>query len=193
MVHGTDPDAGEGGTWIGGFFLQGVKNFMSEMIGVTFTVGGNIPVGLVKELLALTPESGPSEQDILEGLGEPAVFDGAENYGNLDDLKAFCRVNKLSYMHHTDAMNEYSSDTEYWKPGMVVPVVVSSDQGGRFMVSMKESRELCNRILRVARQGLDPDFWGGYNQVLARINNLKERINKEMPLKPKIPALKVVG
>lgn len=165
---------------------------MSEMMGVTFKVGGKIPDALVEQLLELTPESGPTAEDIRAGLGEAAVFDGSENFGDLDELKEFCRANELSYIHHTEAKYEYSSDTEFWTPRMGDPRTVASNQSGALVLDMEEARKLVNKILRLAKDlaFTDPDD-ADYEKRYLRLEMLKAQAKEMMPRLPKIPELKV--
>jgi hypothetical protein len=91
------------------------------------TIGGKLKRSLIEEFLAACEAEGMGrdymedleEADVLGAVakGEALTVCGNEiNYGNPEEVEAFCREHGLPYSKEWDAGGEYGAGGEYWSP-----------------------------------------------------------------------------
>jgi hypothetical protein len=180
---------------------------MSEPMGLTIEIGGELPARLINEfLLAFDEEcvdiTGPTtEPELRKEAGKKSIeWYATANYGECDDLKTFCRKHKLGYVHHVEASNEYNASITYWIPGMRSETYIQSNQDSSPVVNVDEIKPIVSLLLEYAKIGKDaiPLFVGtkDLEDIIEKCSKrpgrihqiLEKRINQILHLKPKLPA-----
>ena len=172
---------------------------MSEPIGLTIEIGGMLPASLIKEFFeALDSEcyeiTGPiSPGELRQASGKTIKFYATANYGECEDLKAFCVEHKLGYIHHCEAT------VEYWLPGMKQEKELESNQSGDTLISIYKIKPIVDLLLEYAKTGKDaiPLFVGtnGLEDIVEKcckkpgrtLQIIEKRINQLLPGEPKLP------
>lgn len=187
---------------------------MSEYMGMTITIGGTLPASLIEEFLKvindeLSIESGPStEEDLRKGTKrkkKPIKWYAQSNYGQCDDLKAFCKEHGLSYVHTSSACLEYDGTLQYWIPGMEEEGLFSASQNEDPMISLDTIRPWVNLLLEYAKRGDDalPLFVTDKNEGIIEVIEkglknskdflpaLEKKLQSILPEVPKLPPLNI--
>lgn len=99
---------------------------MGEMTWTSVCVGGAIPQNLIDELAEIVEEefSDLEDFDIVDAIeaGKSVIFVGNVNYGNPEELLAFCHKHDLPYWHWFDSgRGQWSSMINVWRPGWDEP------------------------------------------------------------------------
>jgi hypothetical protein len=129
---------------------------MSEYMGMTIEIGGTLPAKHVEQFLKIINEdlsdiNGPDLQKIS---GEKSItFYAQSNYGECENVKAFCRVHHLSYIHTCQANDECDGTTVYWEPGMDDEEGSTATQNGDITVQVAHVRPLVMLLLEYAKKG----------------------------------------
>jgi hypothetical protein len=89
---------------------------MSEPIGISIEIGGELPESLLEQLLNAAENQiedvseGPTSMKNLRAAnGKTLKWMGLANYGDVSDLTAFCKEHNLSYLFHCEGKYEYSA------------------------------------------------------------------------------------
>jgi hypothetical protein len=116
---------------------------------------------------------------------KPIKWHATANYGECDNLKAFCVENNLGYIHHSDSTFESNASLVYWMPGMKHEYYMESNQEHSMVVEVNTIKPYTDLLLEYAKRGADalPLFIG--SEILA------ETIEKCLK-KPK-KALEIIG
>lgn len=125
------------------------------------------------------------------------------NYGECDDIKAFCVQNALSYEHYYSSGPEWDAGRKYWVPGMKEELSVQDSEESGEVISIQKVRPLFNLLVAVGKEGkgiLD-SFKGdeevkrfvqiGKRSLPQMYTAIEKRINNIMPVPPVIPPLTV--
>jgi hypothetical protein len=179
---------------------------MSEPIGMSIEVGGNLPDSLVEEFMGkLTDEisesTGPyTEKELRVTAGKkPIKWYGMADYGEVDDLKKFCREHDLSFIHHSEAKYEYDASIDFWVPGMKEIEVLNSTQDGDVMVNATAVRPLCDFLLAyidngpkafplyINTPGLIKIAEAGLKKPAKALALIRKRIQTLLPVEPMLP------
>lgn len=97
---------------------------MTEMTYTTVHIGGAIPQNLIGELEELISESFhdlySDEPNVEAAITAGTSFEvtGNVNYGNPEEVIAFCHEHNLTYWHWCDSGCEWSSHIVIWCPEM---------------------------------------------------------------------------
>jgi hypothetical protein len=184
---------------------------MSEYMGMTVTIGGTLPASLIGEFLKvisdeLSIESGPTTESKLRketNRKKPIQWNAQSNYGQCNDLKAFCTEHGLSYIHTSAASVEYDGTLQYWIPGMEEEGLFSASQSGDPMIYLDNIRPLVNLLMEYAKKGDDalPLFITDKNEGVIEVVEkglknskdflpaLSEKLQNILPEVPKLPPL----
>jgi hypothetical protein len=184
---------------------------MSEYMGMTITISGTLPASLIEEFLLeindeLSIETGPSTEEDLRKVAKrkkPIKWNAQSNYGQCDDLKAFCKEYGLSYIHTSAASVEYDGTLQYWIPGMEEEGLFSASQSGDPMISLDTIRPWVNLLLEYAQRGDDalPLFVTDKNEGVIEVVEkglknskdflpaLEKKLQSTLPEVPKLPPL----
>lgn len=182
---------------------------MAEYMGMTFTFGGELPAGLLKEFTKaisddLSEINGPSDEEGLRKEAKrkkPIKLYAMSNYGECDDLKAFCKEHGLGYIHTSEASTEYDGYIKYWVPGMKEEVSHFSTQGGDPTLPVETIHPLVVLLLEYAKKGKDilPLFISnkdeGIKEVVEKglkdakkfLPALEEKLQSLLPEVPELP------
>lgn len=190
---------------------------MSEYIGMNIKIGGELPSDKIEDLLTavkddLSEITGPTtEQELRSQSGKITGWDATSDYGECDDLKAFCQKNKLGYIHRCDSTGEYDASVAYWIPGMKTETRMNSDQHGSEMIQNSAIKPYITLLLALARDGtkalpLFINIEGDEEDELKKIieiglkgttkmmfNKLEKRLNELLPLVPDLPPFIIKG
>jgi hypothetical protein len=183
---------------------------MSEDISVMVHIGGDLAEEDVEGLIAAIDEcvfeSCVSENEV-RACSKKSIslsLSGTANYGNIDDLKAFCENHDLSYIDHCEAKYEFDASLSFWLPGMKGEQVLPANQGGDINVSAVDVRPLCDLLLDLATMGekalpLHTNNDQVKDIVEKALKNpkrlkklLQDKINGLMPVKPTLPPLRII-
>lgn len=94
---------------IGGILTKTTFGLLYNAItDACFSDGDDCPIGTVKDLEECIVPDHP-----LGLLNTESSYDGP------DDLKEFCKENRLAYQLHWEASYEYDKETQWWRPGMI--------------------------------------------------------------------------
>jgi hypothetical protein len=134
---------------------------MSEPIGITIEIGGDLPANRIEGFLeALRSECydvvGPSTENELRnktGRNQTIKINATANFGNCDDLMIFCRKNKLGYIHHCEAKYEYEAEITYWVPGMKKAKSLRADQGGTALINIEYVKPVTDFLFKYLNEG----------------------------------------
>ena len=188
---------------------------MSEPIGMSIKIGGTLPESLVKELVEeinddIYDSNIDTKTDLLKcGTRGESAFKiyGMANYGECDDVKEFCRRNKLSYIHHCEASCEYNSSISFWTPDMKAESQAFSTQNADVMVDARNIRSLMDFVLAIIEMGekalplfLNEKYDGTVKDIAETalknpkklLSLLKKRVNKIIPVPPIMPPFKII-
>ena len=126
---------------------------MSEPIGMSFEVGGTLPARLIKEFLSeindeLNNITGPTTE---KELRQEAKWNATSNYGECDSLKRFCRKHNLSYIHTSEAKDEFNAQVCYWVPGMKDESSNNASNDGIITVPVHEVHQVVSALLTYAK------------------------------------------
>jgi hypothetical protein len=135
---------------------------MSEYFGMTIEIGGTLSAGLIPEFLEeLTDELSDingetTEQELRQAIKKNSSIKwyAQSNYGECDSLKRFCRAFGLSYIHTSEAKDEYNAQVCYWTPGMPIESSNNASQDGLVTIPITEVRPLVMALLAYAK---DPE------------------------------------
>lgn len=112
---------------------------MTEMMGVTIVIGGNI--------------EHEKWCEFIEAFEELALFDdygiydgrltgsGESNYGDTSAVQSLCEEYNLSYRASSDARYEYDGDVTVYHPGMAESQTRLADQSGNAAVTLDSLKE----------------------------------------------------
>ena len=172
---------------------------------MTIEIGGELPAGLINEFFAALDSdcydtTGPiTDGELRQASGKPIKFYATSNYGECDDIKAFCIKHKLGYIHYVDATNEYNASLSYWVPGMKNETCLQSNQESDVVVNIYEIKPIINLLLEYAKRGKDaiPLFIGDkfLTNIIEKcckkpgrtLQIIEKRINQLLPGEPKLP------
>lgn len=136
---------------------------MSEYIGMSIEIGGELPAKKIEDLLTAIGDdlsditmsaNGPTTvEDLKAQSGMTAKWYGRSDYGECDALKAFCEKNKLSYVHRCDSTDEYDASIGYWTPSMKAEKRMNSDQHGSEMIQNSAILPYIKLLLALAKDG----------------------------------------
>lgn len=179
---------------------------MSEPIGMSIEIGGNLPESLIKEFLEtmadeISESTGPdTEKGLRASAGKKAIkWYGMADYGEVDDLKKFCKHHDLSFIHHSEAKYEYDASIDFWVPGMKEIEVLNSTQDGDVMVNATAVRPLCDFLLAyiengpkafplyINTPGLVKIAEAGLKKPAKALELIRKRIQTLLPVEPVIP------
>ena len=179
---------------------------MSEPIGISITVGGELPASLLEQLLNAAENQiediskGPTSMKDLRAANEKTLkWQGLANYGDVSDLMTFCQEHNLSFLYHCEGKYEYSAEVSFWVPGMENTRSVSSDQSGNWMASIDDIRPLTELLLGLAKDGhkILPAFLTrpGLEEIVEKglkypshlLPDLENLIKRLLPEEPTIP------
>jgi hypothetical protein len=179
---------------------------MSEPIGMSIEIGGNLPDSLVEEFMSkLTNEISESTgPDTAKGLrataGKKTIkWYGISDFGEVDNLKAFCKHHDLSFIHHSEAKYEYDASIDFWIPGMKEIEVLNSTQDGDVMISATAVRPLCDFLLDYAQNGpkilplyinvsgMKKIAEAGLKKPAKALELIRKRIQTLLPVEPTLP------
>jgi hypothetical protein len=186
---------------------------MSEPTGMSITIGGslkhsNIGAFLEAFISSIDDNSGPGP-DLAEDFPESGkvsknTWYGTSNYGECDDLKAFCEEHGLAYRHDCSGSHDSTASITYWLPGMKEAKSTFATTDGVSVVEMDTIRPYLNMLLMILKDGIeslpllinDPDV----NEVVTKALKSKKPyavLEKEFkrilpPIIPKIPDLIIV-
>ena len=126
------------------------------------------------------------------------------NYGECDDIKAFCVANKLSYEHYYNSGPEWDAGRKYWIPGMKEELYVQDSEESGEVISIQKIRPIVNLLLAVGKEGrgvldsypvdeeVSQHLVGlGKRSLPQMYTAIEKRINELMPVPPVIPPLTV--
>jgi hypothetical protein len=108
------------------------------MTWTTMHIGGALPASKIEELVDLidryfydVQEAPENEADLRDNIRENKILflQGQVNYGNPEELTAFCRENKLPYWLHFDAGYEWDPGIQVWHPDF--PAVIECAASGQ--------------------------------------------------------------
>lgn len=147
---------------------------MSEPMGMSIEVGGELPASLIEELIEWVGSelndisSGPmSVQEFRAEAGSPIKWYGVTNYGECDDLKAWLERHNLTYEHFSEAKYEYDASLMWWRPGMKKETRTAANQEGGISVDEAVIRPVIEILLAVAKGRRDlPLLIGKYDDEL---------------------------
>lgn len=190
---------------------------MSEYIGMSIEIGGELPAKKIEDLLTAIGDdlsditmsaNGPTTvEDLKAQSGMTAKWYGRSDYGECDALKAFCEKNKLSYVHRCDSTDEYDASIGYWTPSMKAEKRMNSDQHGSEMIQNSAILPYIKLLLALAKDGTNAlplflNIEGDEAEELKEIveaglkgstkkmfNKLEKRLNDLLPLVPTLPPL----
>ena len=180
---------------------------MSEPIWMSIKIGGNLSKDLYEELTDLLKNTiAEVEWDTIKKLPKNVdnIFRGSSNYGECDDIKAFCETHNLSYIHKCEATAEYDASISYWVPGMKEPAHSKATQSGEAVVPVEAIRPYLNMLIQLVKEGLecipllinDSDVGNTVTKMLKSkkpYNVLEKEIKKLLPeTLPNIPELTIV-
>jgi len=182
---------------------------MSEPIGCSIKIGGDLPEELIEELVnAINDEMSDLNQypdDIKSVSGkETLTWGGTSNYGMVDGVVSFCMEHNLSYIHHCDAKYEYDAMIAWWAPGMKNERTVKSDNDSDNLVAVTTIRPLCDLLLAMSKDGDKalPLFIG--NEALEHIVDkglknpkrlpvlLRKELDSLLPTPPTLPVFRII-
>jgi hypothetical protein len=184
-------------------------NKMSEAIGCSIEIGGDLPEELYKELVNVVNddiyELNQYPPENIKALGKKTLtWSGTADYGLISGVMAFCEEHNLSYIHKCDAKYEYDATVTWWTPGMKEPCEIKSDNDQDALVGIDTIRPLCDLLLAMSKDGDKalPLFVG--NKALEHIvekglknpkqlpNLLKKEIDKLLPTRPTLPVFRII-
>ena len=94
---------------IGGILTKETLRLLYDVINAAdFSDGDDCPISSLKDL----------EECVIPG-HSLSLLNTDSSYDNPDDLKEFCKENRLAYQLHWDASYEYDKETQWWRPGMI--------------------------------------------------------------------------
>jgi hypothetical protein len=179
---------------------------MSEPIGISITIGGELPAPLIERLLNAAEDQiediseGPtSMKDLRAANGKTLRWQGLANYGDVSNLMTFCEKHKLSFIYHCEGKYEYCAEISFWVPGMKHRLSVQSDQSGNWLADTNKIRPLAELLLGLAkdgykilpafltRPGLEDLVENGLKYPSRLIPSIEELIRRLLPEKPTIP------
>jgi len=184
---------------------------MSEEIGMSIEIGGDLPDHLVEEFLTVIRDeisngNGPeNEKELRRATGKRSVkWYGTTNYGECDDTKAFCKKSNLGYIHHCEAKYEYNAEIKYWVPVMKEELSLPSDQSGDSLIKPDTVRPILDLLFEISIQGTAalPMFLN--NEPLKKVvekglknpqklrDILRTEIDRVCPVLPTLPALRII-
>lgn len=133
---------------------------MSEYIGMSIEIGGNLKAKLIPEFLEainadITDLVGidNSIKGIKAISGTKLKLYGSSNFGECEDLKAFCENNNLSYIHSCEAKYEYDAEICYWEPGKKCEYRTNATQSGDELISMETIKPFIDLMLDYIKMG----------------------------------------
>ena len=188
---------------------------MSEPMGITITIGGSLRGSLLQnffnaikddldDIIGYTSkENIAKETDPTTGLVACNTWNATANWGNCDDLKAFCVKHNLPYNHHCESNGEYNASIEYWLPGMKDPIVVTCDAEGHPVLNAEAIRPYLNMLISLVKGGLEQLPLMIHDEVIGTVVSkmlkskkpydvLEKEINRILPVIPHIPDLIIV-
>jgi hypothetical protein len=179
---------------------------MSEPIGISIEIGGELPASLLERLLNAAEDQiediseGPtSMKDLRAANGKTLRWQGLANYGDVSNLMTFCKKHKLSFIYHCEGKYEYCAEVAFWVPGMEGEQSVSSDQSGNWLAGINDIRPLAELLLGLAkdgykilpafltRPGLEDLVEKGLKYPSRLIPNVEKLIKRLLPEEPTIP------
>jgi hypothetical protein len=179
---------------------------MSEPMFMTICIGGELPARLIGDFLHTFDEecaeiTGPTtEEGLRKEAGEAAIkWYATANYGECDDLKAFCKKHKLGYEHYVETGSECNASLSYWVPGMKNEICLQANQDSDAVVDIDEIKPVVNLLLEYAKIGKDaiPLFVGakGLEDIIEKCSKkpgqtlqiIEKKINQLLPGEPKLP------
>jgi hypothetical protein len=183
---------------------------MSDPIGMSITIGGELPASLIQEFLDAIKDIGdligPStEEDLRAEISQKPnsiQWQGITNFGYCEMVEAFCENHNLSYVKHTEAKYEYDADVRYWVPGMKAQTVVKSDQEGTIQIPVELIRPFTDLLLGLAKDGkkalplflhtdLKKFVTKGLKNYPKMLAELTATIDKLLPVAPTLPPLTI--
>jgi hypothetical protein len=186
---------------------------MSDPIGMSITIGGELPASLIKEFLDAIKDIGdligPStEEELRAEISQNSYsiksiqWQGITNFGYCEMVEAFCENHNLSYVHHTEAKYEYDADVRYWVPGMKAQTVVKSDQEGTIQIPAELIRPFTDLLLGLAKDGkkalplflhtdLKKFVTKGLKNYPKMLTELTATLNNLLPVAPTLPPLTI--
>lgn len=184
---------------------------MSEPINMTIHIGGSLPEKLLPDLLAIIDDQLIQayidvEMELRDSSTkkQPANISGESNYGECDDLKAFCEEHNLPYIHHCEAEGEYDASTSFWLPGMKEEKKLKSDQQGTNLVPAETVRPILDLAIAFIQSGdkalpLFIDRPGLEDIAEKALKNpkrlptlLQAWVNKHVPIEPTLPPFQLI-
>ncbi|MCX5884329.1 MAG: hypothetical protein NT096_00190 [Proteobacteria bacterium] len=186
---------------------------MSEPTGLGITIGGSLKDSDIEAFVeALNYEmydiSGPgpdSAQDFPEsGKVLKNTWYGTSNYGECDDLKAFCESHGLAYRHDCSGSHDSTATIAYWLPGMKEAKSTFATTDGCAVVEVDAIQPYLNMLLTIMKDGIeslplllnDPNLNGVVSKALKSkkpYTVLEKEFKKIIPPTiPKIPDLIIV-
>jgi hypothetical protein len=136
---------------------------MSEPIGMGITIGGNLKRSDIEEFLNVLNNdiydiSGPGpdcDVDFPESGKVKNTWYGTSNYGECDDLKAFCESHGLAYIHNCSGSHDSTASISYWVPGMKEPRSEFATTDGVTVVEVSRIRPYLDLLLTVLKDGIE--------------------------------------
>ena len=179
---------------------------MSEPMSLSIEIGGELPADLIPDFFdAMKSECyeivGPdSHTSLRKEAGKSSIkWHALANYGECDDLKAFCQKHKLGYIHYVEAKYEYNAELHYWVPGMRQEKDLEANQDSDAVVNIYKIKPVVNLLLEYAKIGKDaiPLFVGakGLEDIIEKCSKkpgqtlqiIEKKINQLLPGEPKLP------
>jgi hypothetical protein len=186
---------------------------MSEPIGMSIRIGGQLPAGLIEEFLSEINDeiydicNGPTTEQKLyresKNQSQALQWVGQANYGECSGVKTFCREHNLSYIHHCEAKYEYNAAISFWVPGMKSEQDLASSQDCDPVISITTIKPYVDLLLEYATLGdaAFPLFIGNESMgdliekclkhPKKALELIKGRLRKLLPVEPTLPPLTI--
>jgi len=189
---------------------------MSEPIGMTIEIGGNLSadkisdfIDLVKDNISDLQDGDPTESDLRAISGKETLrYTGVSNYGLCNDLMTFLKKNKIGYIHRSDAKYEYDGMINYWIPGMKKEMCIRCTSEGSPTVDIHLIKPFCDLLITMLGQSdpgkvlpafidsKDEDIKDIVEQGLKNHKKipeiLKQKLEELCPSLPFLPAFRIV-
>lgn len=118
---------------------------MGEYVCTTMVIGGRVTRATLEALAEQADDAfgGVELDDVLCAVrnGSRLVVDGERNYGNADEMEAFCIKHELAYhLSWCAAPGALGAGAHYWRPGMAEPIDATMDDDGHPVLNAVELR-----------------------------------------------------
>jgi hypothetical protein len=154
---------------------------MGEPTNMSIEIGGTLDASKFDDLIAAL------KSDVYEFWQEPELphkegtitWEGISNYGECDEVRAFCENHDLSYVHDSEAGSEWDASTYYWAPGMKEVLYIKGDRDNDPIVNVSIIKPYTDLLLATSRKGQAalPLFINSSN------GDLKELVKKGLTMK----------